>query len=242
MTTTLVPREAYALWAASYPAYAHNPLMQAEERAMLALVPANLRGLSILDAGCGSGRYLRYARERGARQLVGVDLSWEMLVQAIKQTRRQGGAKLPTSQSPNLLQGSLDALPLVNGWADLTICGLTIGHLEALQPALGELQRVTRPGGTILISDFHPIGEQLGWRREFRVGAQRYAVRHTARQLHEWQQACSRLGLQISSVVEPRLDPDSIPAGAQFDHQALEVPVAMVLELRVTPPTNTYAD
>ncbi|MDE2497874.1 MAG: biotin synthase, partial [Xanthomonadaceae bacterium] len=40
----LEPREAYALWAASYPPRAHNPVMQAEERAMLALMPVDLRG------------------------------------------------------------------------------------------------------------------------------------------------------------------------------------------------------
>ena len=58
-TPTLAPAAAYALWAASYPPHAHNPLMLAEERAMLALLPGDLRGRALLDAGCGSGRYLR---------------------------------------------------------------------------------------------------------------------------------------------------------------------------------------
>jgi malonyl-CoA O-methyltransferase len=40
----LEPREAYALWATSYPAHAHNPVMRAEERAMLGLMPGALRG------------------------------------------------------------------------------------------------------------------------------------------------------------------------------------------------------
>src|SRR5215216_2160507 len=79
---TLAPAAAYALWAASYPPYAHNPLMLAEERAMLALLPSDLRGRAVLDAGCGSGRYLLHALRRGARRVVGVDLSSEMLAQA----------------------------------------------------------------------------------------------------------------------------------------------------------------
>jgi malonyl-CoA O-methyltransferase len=73
---------AYALWADDYPPYAHNPLMQAEERAMSKLLPQDLRSLRVLDAGCGSGRYLIHARRRGARQIVGVDLSAEMLARA----------------------------------------------------------------------------------------------------------------------------------------------------------------
>jgi malonyl-CoA O-methyltransferase len=53
-TPILDPSTAYALWAASYPPYAHNPLMQAEERTMLGRLPAALDDLAVLDAGCGS--------------------------------------------------------------------------------------------------------------------------------------------------------------------------------------------
>jgi malonyl-CoA O-methyltransferase len=265
MTPMLSPREAYALWAASYPAHAHNPLMLAEEQAMLALLPPDLNGMHILDAGCGSGRYLIHAASRGASHLVGVDLSQEMLLKAKQATevRRQGtggrgqeaggrrqflpGTAVdtrscllqasaasvlpPASKRPALIQASLDALPITTAWADLTICGLTIGHLEQLEPALAELKRATRPGGTILISDFHPIGEELGWRREFLAGGQRYAVRHTARSISQWQASCRSLNLRINTIQEPYLDPAHIPPGAQFDERALTIPVALVLSI-----------
>ncbi len=241
-TPTLDPQAAYALWAASYPAQAHNPLMQAEERAMLSRLPTDLGGRKVLDAGCGSGRYLVHASRRGAAQIIGVDLSREMLVRARSETRRPGdwetrrprapSSSLLISWSPDLLQANLDALPLAAGWADLTICGLTIGHLEDLRRPLAELRRVTRAGGTILISDFHPIGATLGWRREFRAGGERYAVRHTTHSLANWQQACAELNLNIMSIHEPQLDPADIPQEANFDPAALSVPVALVLELR----------
>ncbi|HJW07427.1 MAG TPA: methyltransferase domain-containing protein, partial [Rhodanobacter sp.] len=78
----LEPRAAYALWATSYPAHAHNPVMQAEERALLALMPASLRGQTVLDAGCGSGRYMLHALRRGAARVTEVDLSSPMLKRA----------------------------------------------------------------------------------------------------------------------------------------------------------------
>lgn len=237
---TLDPAAAYALWAASYPPQAHNPLMLAEERAMLALLPADLRNRAVLDAGCGSGRYLLHALRRGARRVVGVDLSAEMLARAIAELKieneqlRMRGQRV-TSQFPTLnsqlLQGALTALPLRDRWADLTISGLTIGHVERLDAALAELRRVTRPGGTVLCSDFHPIGHALGWRREFSAGGQRYAVRHTPHLYSHWQRACTACGLRIARVLEPYLDPADIPAGARFDPAALEVPVALVFEL-----------
>ncbi|HZT43422.1 MAG TPA: class I SAM-dependent methyltransferase [Chthonomonadaceae bacterium] len=220
----LDPQAAYALWAADYPPYAHNALMRAEERAMLSLLPADLRGKNVLDAGCGSGRYILHARRRGARHVLGVDLSPQMLARARTENADTQGVRL--------LRAGLEALPLPDGWAAVTLCGLTLGHLESLQAPLAELCRVTRPGGLILCSDFHPIGAALGWQRTFKVNGQKYAVRHTPYYYADWHRACRALNLRILEVLEPRLDPADIPPGAHFDPKALEVPVALALALQ----------
>jgi malonyl-CoA O-methyltransferase len=240
---TLDPASAYALWAEQYPPHAHNPLMLTEERALLALLPPDLAAARVLDAGCGSGRYLIQARRRGARQLVGVDLSAEMLARAQAELRSEN-EKVSKAISASdrsqlsicnfqLVQASLDAIPLRDAWADITICGLTLGHLGDLRAPLAELRRVTRPGGTLLCSDFHPIGRELGWRREFNAAGRRYAVRHTWHSLDDWRRIAAEQNLEIVEVLEPHLDPADIPAGASFDPAALEVPVALVFALRV---------
>jgi malonyl-CoA O-methyltransferase len=226
---TLEPAEAYALWASSYPAHAHNPVMQAEQRAMLALMPDELQGQAVLDVGCGSGRYMLHALQRGAARVIGVDLSPEMLERA--------GTELAAFQPDaevDLVQGSVTALPVPDARANLTICALVVGHLENLEQSLAELHRVTRPGGTLLCSDFHPIGPALGWQRDFKSGGTRYAVRHTQHLYSHWHAACESLGLVIERVLEPMLDAADIPAGAHFDPVALEVPVALVFRLRRT--------
>ncbi|MBV8157921.1 MAG: class I SAM-dependent methyltransferase, partial [Dyella sp.] len=165
----LDPLEAYALWAPNYPARAHNPVMLAEERAMLALMPARLEGYSVLDAGCGSGRYILHALRRGATRVTGVDASPAMLDRAREELAGvQGDAVI------ELLQGDLGALPMPNAWADLTLSGLVVGHIDNLERALAELRRVTRPGGLLLCSDVHPIGHALGWLRDFKSGGKRY--------------------------------------------------------------------
>jgi len=134
----LSPAAAYALWAPNYPAHAHNPVMSAEERAMLTLMPADLHGKNVLDAGCGSARYMLRALRRGATHAIGVDLSEAML--------RRAYAELTACHFDagiGLAQGSVTALPVPNAWADVTVCGLVIGHLEHLRSALRELHRVT---------------------------------------------------------------------------------------------------
>jgi len=224
-TPVLQPIEAYELWAAHYPAHAHNPVMRTEERVMLEWLPDDLSGATVVDAGCGSGRYVRHALARGAARVYGVDLSPAMLARA--------AAELGSDMSRVVLgEGSLSALPLDDAIADVTVCGLTIGHVEALEPALAELCRVTRPGGIILCSDVHPIGHALGWLRDFKSGGRRYAARHTPHLYSHWHAACARVGLAIEQVREPMLDRRDIPADAHFDRKALEVPVALVFLLR----------
>lgn len=219
--TLLEPAQAYALWAASYPPQPHNAVMQAEQRAMLARMPATLAGLAVLDAGCGSGRYLLHALQRGAAQVTGVDLAAAMLARA-----RSAAARA------HLARGSLAALPLLDGCVDLSICALTIGHLPDLRRSLAELGRVTRRGGTVLVSQFHPIGHALGWTRDFKADGRHYAVRQWPHLYSHWHDACASLGLDIEAVAEAMLDPDDIPAGAHFDPAALDLPVALVLRLR----------
>ena len=223
----LEPRAAYTLWAASYPPHAHNPVMQAEERAVLALMPSDLHAQSVLDAGCGSGRYMLHALDRGAARVTGVDLCVEMLERAGRELAASGhGGEI------ELVQGNLERLPVPDASADLAICGLTIGHLDRLQPALAELCRVTRPGGMLLCSDVHPVGHALGWQRDFRSGDGHYAVRHTPHFYSHWHAACAALHLEIIQVLEPMLDSNDIPVDAHFDPVALEIPVALVFALR----------
>lgn len=226
----LAPAQAYALWAASYPAHAHNPVMKAEERVMLELMPASLHGQAVVDAGCGSGRYILHALRRGAACITGVDLSPQMLERADTELSAERNG-IPVE----LLQGSVTALPVADAWADLTVCGLVVGHVEDLHASLAELHRVTRPGGRLLCSDVHPIGHALGWVRDFKAGDERYAVQHTQHFYSHWHAACAALGWQIERVLEPMLDPADIPAGARFDRVALDVPVALVFQLRRQP-------
>ena len=75
--TTLEGRAAYELWADTYPAIAHNPLMRVEQE-IVALLLARLRAERALDVGTGSGRYVPVLQGTGA-SVVGLDFSLAML-------------------------------------------------------------------------------------------------------------------------------------------------------------------
>ncbi|HEV2471275.1 MAG TPA: methyltransferase domain-containing protein [Chthonomonadales bacterium] len=224
LMSTLAPLEAYRLWAAAYPPRPHNAVMLAEERAVKALLPASLAGFNVLDAGCGSGRLLLLAKQRGASYCVGIDLTMEMLLRAMTETEIRSGCRLA--------RATMTGLPVRSRWAELSLSGMAIGHVPAIRPALAEMRRVTMPGGRILVSDFHPVGHDLGWKRTFRANGRRYAVDYTPHHREEWLTSCADLGLEIEGIEEPYLDPADIPAGARFDAAALEQPVALVVAMR----------
>ena len=76
-----VDSDPYAAWAPSYPPRAHNALMHVEEKAVTGLLP-DVSGCTVLDAGSGTGRYVRLLNDRGATRVVGVDSSMAMLRRA----------------------------------------------------------------------------------------------------------------------------------------------------------------
>ena len=202
---TLDPRAAYAQWAAAYPPRAHNALMEAEQAAVLELLP-EVRGKAVLDLGCGTGRYGRMLRERGALVVAGVDLSFEML--------RAGGDDC---------SGQADwlALPFPAACFDDVVSGLTIGHVPDLGCAMRELARVLRPGGVAVYSTVHPGGRFLGWQRSFRINGRTLAVKTHPHLISDHFAAAGAAGFRVTALREPRLDDEGPPVALIVRLEAL---------------------
>jgi malonyl-CoA O-methyltransferase len=186
----LESRVAYRLWATDYQPSPHNPLMELEQQAMLALMPA-LGGQVVLDVACGTGRWGNYAQEQGAKAVVGVDHSVAMLKQGVLD---------------NIAVSELIALPFEDNHFDVILCGLAIGHLPAdrMQTAIYELGRVLKAGGVALISDLHPFQALNGAQRTFRTADGKvYAVEHYVHQYEDYHRAANAAGLRIMDVKEP---------------------------------------
>lgn len=192
-TRELEPAEAYDLWADSYPAEAHNLLMEMEQKAMLALLP-DLAGRVVLDLACGSGRYLQRVSERGASFAFGLDLAPAMLARA-------------RAVSGRLVCGDLTSLPIASSTVDVIVCGLAVGHVRDLGGVVREMGRVLRRGGLAVYSDFHPFGMRAGWTRGFRTPAgDQYVVSHHFHLYGDHHTACRSGGLLIEEVREPLIE------------------------------------
>jgi malonyl-CoA O-methyltransferase len=151
--TVLSARDAYPLWAPCYEA--ETAVSFLEDQLVEVLTPA-VAGRRLVDVGCGTGRRLRGA---DASLAVGVDLTLEMLAAA-------AGAG-----TAHFIAGDIAALPLATASFDIVWCRLVIGHLPEAGVAYAELARLCSPGGTVIVTDFHPAAVAAGHRRTFRDGA-----------------------------------------------------------------------
>ncbi len=186
----LEPQAAYELWAATYPPEPHNALMALEQQTLLSLLP-DLRGRTVLDAGCGTGRYLRLLRSRGAKA-IGIDLSSAMLSRA-------------RADQARVARANVCALPLGAMSVDVVVSGLALGDVPHLDAAIAEMARVIRPGGCLLYSVVHPLGGPAGWSRTFTVSGRQNAVATCWHSLDEHRRACALARLDITGWEEPVL-------------------------------------
>ncbi len=99
---------------------------------------------SILDAGCGNGRYSHYLLKTADAdaKLSAFDLSEKMLARA---------RKYLASDRVTHIAADVTRLPYADGAFDAAVCGWMLEHLTDPRPGLRELSRVLRPGGKLLL-------------------------------------------------------------------------------------------
>ncbi len=107
-------------------------------------------GESLLDVGCGTGGVTIPAKQRvgPSGQAAGIDPAPEMIAVARQKARRKG-------LDIDFRVGVIEALPFPDASFDVVTASLMMHHLpKPLQvKGLGEIYRVLKPGGRLLIAD-----------------------------------------------------------------------------------------
>jgi SAM-dependent methyltransferase len=192
--------EGYTRWAPRYDG--PNPAIEREQpivHAMLAELPAG----RALDAACGTGRHAARLVELG-HQVVGVDATQAMLTLARK--------KVP---GVDFRRGALADLPVQDASVDLVTCALALSHVPDLEPVLREFARVLRPGGTVVLSDIHPMSAMTGAIAAFPGPDLSAGVPYVHSRVHQvgaYLAAFRAAGLAVRDCLEPAVD-DTVVAG-----------------------------
>ena len=103
-----------------------------------------LRGLTILECGCGAGRFTEILLARGAR-VASVDLS-----SAVEANREN----CPIGDRHAILQADLTRLPFGDGLFDVVLCIGVLQHTPNPETSIAALCRHLRPGGTLVIDHY----------------------------------------------------------------------------------------
>jgi SAM-dependent methyltransferase len=209
----LSPHAAYELWADTYPAVAHNPLMRIEQEIVEPLL-AHLPAKRALDVGSGSGRYLPLLESTGASIVPGLDFSLAML------TRSAGRARVC---------GDACQLPFRCASFDLVNASLMVGDIADLGAWMREMARVLAGGGHLVYSDFHPSWAKQGWSRTFRgADGAMHDVSFNPHSLEDHQAAIAEAGLRVVAIREPRFRDERDPAVGAFRRRWGNPPVVVV--------------
>lgn len=198
---TLPTRTGYDRWAEIYDGEG-NPLVMLEEPHVDALL-GPVRGLGVLDVGCGTGRHALRLAGAGA-SVTALDFSEGMLAKA----RAKPGAERIRFVQHDLAH----PLPCPDAAYERVLCGLVIDHIIGLVGLFREMARVCRPhpAGSVVISVMHPAMMLRGVQARFRDPNTGVETRPKSvpNQISDYVMAASRAGLRIDHMSEHNADED----------------------------------
>ncbi len=118
-----------------------------EQPAIRSLLP-DVRGMRVLDMGCGAGEMCRLLIEKGAESVTGMDISERMLEKA--RSHDQAGITyihIPAEYASFELEEF-----------DLVVSSFLLHYIEDIAPVISKIHKWLRPGGLYVFSMEHPVG------------------------------------------------------------------------------------
>jgi ubiquinone/menaquinone biosynthesis C-methylase UbiE len=118
--------------------------------------------LKVLDVGTGFGINVKFLVSWLSKrsQIWTVDPSKAVLTEVKAMLGGDGAGRV------TLVEAMADDLDFDDGFFDVVVSVMVLHHIEKLQPALKEMTRVLKPGGTMVIVDYEP---QASHELEFRT-------------------------------------------------------------------------
>lgn len=185
-------QDGYAAWATNYDQMP-NILLDAEQPVIENFLETLPKG-KVVDMACGTGRYTTLLKELG-HDVVGIDQSESML-----EIARDKNIDIP------YLQLDISKTNLNDDVFDALVCALALSHFETLDSPVAEFARVVKKGGTIILSDIHPMIVEMGGHADFftKDGKRGFVENHT--HWHsEYIKVFTENNLKIVSCFEPKL-------------------------------------
>jgi SAM-dependent methyltransferase len=170
----------------------------------------DVAGRSVLDLGCGEGRFARMLGARGA-QVTGLDITGPLL-------------RAARERSPGLalVRATAERLPFRPASFDLVVSYVTLVDISDFRAAIAGVAGVLRPGGRFVVANLSFMSAGTGWLRDDAGRRTAYPLEDYLRErpvalswagirvvnwhrpLDAYMQALLGQGLLLRSFIEPR--------------------------------------
>ena len=214
-------RDGYDRWADVYDGDG-NPLVLLEEPHVARLL-GDIRSLSVLDVGCGTGRHAVRLAEQGAR-VTGVDFSAGMLGKA----RQKPGAEKVTFVEHNITE----PLPFAPASFYRVLSCLVLDHVPDVKAFFAELRRVCRGTGFVVASVMHPAMELKGVQARFQDTQSGLEIRPASLShlISDYVMGAITAGLRLVELSEYSVDA-ALVAQSQRAEKHLGWPLLLLMKL-----------
>ena len=204
--------EAYDLWASDYDMQPGNLMLHLDGMLFKGLLEGlDLNDKLIADIGCGTGRQWPIIFNKKPAALTGFDVSAGML--------KKLKDKYPDAHTLKITNNLFSEV--ADGSFDIIVSTLTVAHIEDIDEAMHAWSRLLKPGGEIIITDFHPHTLASGGKRTFKHGNTLMAVRNYVHPIFTIKEALISNGFKLMTQQEIKIDETMKPFYA--DANALHV-------------------
>ena len=187
-----------------------------------------------LDVGCGEGRFCRMLAASGVKT-AGIDPAPSLI----------GRARLLDPQG-DYREAKAEALPFEDESFDLVVAYLSLIDIPDLSAAIGEMQRVLRSGGHLLIANltsFWSASNPTGWRKG-PDGSEQFMIDHYMDERADWvgwgnlrvknwhRPLSTYMSLLLNAGLQLRYFDEPVPYGGAPEHlkSARRVPGFMIMD------------
>ncbi len=222
-----------------------------EKPAMYKLLP-DLKGKRVLCLGCGTGEECQSILDRGAKEVLGMDVSKGMITEAKKE--------YPHIDFQIM---SMESLNYPDSSFDLVYSSLVLHYIKDWSKPLQEVKRVLKKKGTFLFSTHHPLhwgtnmvmihgrkswlmgyingsegqppkiyGDYFKIRKQTDLWFGDFTVRYWHKPLEVILREIRESGMMIEDFVEPQPVPACRTKFPDFWNRTRHIPLFMIFKLR----------
>ena len=188
---------AYKVWARNYDQEENNLMLHSDKIILRELISGtDLKSKIILDYGCGTGRNRSELIKGNPREIIGCDISAEML--------NKYGEKYPNARNYLIKKNRLTFFD--HKQCDMVVSTLVIAHIKNIKSLFVEWNRILKDHADLIITDFHPVLLAGGGARTFRDGDSRITIKNYIHEISAVSTILAGYGFKTINLIEKMID------------------------------------